>query len=394
MAFNYQPILAILLLTFSNGAFAQALAQQSPRPPAAPVQAPTPANIMIATGDIDSTEARVVSELARLVNDGSGLRVIPMVGQGSIQNIGDLLRIRTMDAAIIQYDVLSQFKKNQKIKLIENKLQYITKLFSQEVHLLSKMQFTCLADLEGRKVNFGPRESGAALTAEIIFSANNIKVQPVYLDQIESLEKLKAGEIDAAFYVGGKPSRIFQGINYKDRVHFLDIDYTDQLQQDYLPGIMTNDDYPNLVAPDETVSTVAVSSVLVMAGHKSNSEQFRRIGAFAGKLFETIPKLKTDEYHEKWKEVNLASPISGWTRFPAAQAWIDANATRIAAAEANAAKVTAAAAGQTTLSAAGQNPEQVRAMLKQFLETQGTSAPGNREELFNQFVRWYEKQSQ
>jgi len=387
---KYQSILAILLLTFSFGASAQAPTPQ-PRPQAAPVPAPAPPAIMIATGDIDSTEARVVSEMARSLNDGTTLRIIPVIGQGSIQNIDDLLKIKTLDAAIIQYDVLSQFKKNQKIPLIQNKLQYITKLYSQEVHLLSKMQFSCLSDLEGRKVNLGTKESGAALTAEIIFNAHNVKVQPVYFDQVESLEKLKTGEIDAAFYVGGKPSRIFASINYKSRVHFLDIDYIDQLQQDYLPGIMTNDDYPGLVAPDETVSTVAVSSVLVMAGQRTQSEQFKRLASFSDMLFENMNKLKARDYHEKWQEVNLMAPIAGWTRFPAAQTWIDTNAARLAAAETKAAKVSATA-GQTTLSAEGQDPERGRDMFKKFLETQGAGASANREELFNQFVRWYEKQ--
>lgn len=390
---KYWLFLAIFILGADTASFAQAQGPQSIRPRPQPgVKAPSPSTIMIATGDIDSTEARVISEMARSLNDGVSLRVIPMIGQGSIQNISDLLTIKTLDVAVIQYDVLSQFRKTQKINLIENKLQYITKLYSQEIHLLSKMQFTCLADLNGRKVNFGTRNSGAALTAEIIFSAHNIKVQPIYIDQIEALEKLKTGEIDASFYVGGKPSSVFRTIKHTDRVHFLDIDYIDQLQQDYLPGIVTHDDYPDLVSSDETVSTVSVSSVLVMAGHKSQSEQFRRLTSFSDKLFENINNFKTRDYHEKWQEVNLVSPIVGWTRFPAAQNWLDQNAAKLAKAEALAGK-TVTSAAQTTLSADGQNAEQVRAMLNKFLQTQGSGNPANREELFNQFVRWYEKQS-
>lgn len=384
---KYWLFLAIFCVGWHTAAVAQAPTAQQLRPR----PALAPATIMIATGDIDSTEARIISEMARSLNNGVDLRIIPLIGQGSIQNISDLLSIRTLDAAVIQYDVLSQFKKNQRIALIQNKLQYITKLYSQEVHLLSRMQFTCLADLNGRKVNFGTRSSGGALTAEIIFSASNIKVQPVYFDQIEALEKLKTGEIDATFYVGGKTSPVFKNIKYTDKVHFLDIDYIDDLQADYLPGIVTHDDYPDLVAPDETVSTVAVNSVLVMAGHKSQSEQFRRMTSFANKLFENISNFKARDYHEKWQEVNLLSPISGWTRFPAAQAWLDQNATKLAKAEALTGK-TVTSGAETTLSADPQNAEQVRGMLKKFLETQGAGNSVNREELFNQFVRWYEKQ--
>ncbi|MDX2263744.1 MAG: TAXI family TRAP transporter solute-binding subunit, partial [Hyphomicrobiales bacterium] len=317
-----------LFAWFVAALFSVSAAAQGPGPQ---TRAAQPATVMVATGDIDSTEARIVSELARALGDGSGLRIIPIVGQGSVQNVSDLLSLRNADAAVIQYDVLSQFRRSQRIPLIQNKLQYIAKLYSQEVHVLARMQFSCLADLNGRTVNFGPKGSGAALTAENIFNAHGVGPQPTYLDHSEALRKLKSGEIDAAVFVGGKPAPLFREAKYTDKLHFLDVEFIDALQEDYLPGIVTNDDYPDLVARDEIVSTVSVASVLVMAGHRSQSEQYRRMAIFAERFLGSLERFKARDFHEKWQEVNVLAPMSGWTRFPAAQAWLDANARRAAA---------------------------------------------------------------
>ena len=187
--------------------------------------------------------------------------------------MSDLLTLRSIDLAVVQSDVLAYFQRSNSVPGIESQLQYIAKLYSEEFHVLSRMQYLCLAELEGRKVNFGPKGGGASITAEAVFESQRINVLPLYLDQTEALEKLKTGEIDATVYVDGKPSRVFDHIHYTDRVHFLDVDYGDRLQRDYLPALMTNEDYPHLIAPSETVSTIAVSNVLAYYNSRPSPER-------------------------------------------------------------------------------------------------------------------------
>jgi hypothetical protein len=79
-----------------------------------------------------------------------------------VQSIGDLLSMQSVNAAVVQSDVLANFKRTQRIPGIQSKLQYITRLYSEEVHVLARMQFMCLADLNGRRVSFGAQGSGAA----------------------------------------------------------------------------------------------------------------------------------------------------------------------------------------------------------------------------------------
>jgi hypothetical protein len=48
-------------------------------------------------------------------------------------------------------------------------------------------------------------------------------------------------------------------------------------------------------------------------------------------LFSNLNKLQQPPYHPKWQELAPLAPVAGWTRFRAAQEWIDRNATAPAA---------------------------------------------------------------
>lgn len=346
--------------------------------------------LVIETPEMDSTEAQVVNELARLVNAGNTVRVIPLVGQGSVQAIGDLLSMQSVNAALVQSDVLNNFKRTQRVPGIQSKIQYVMKLYSQEVHVLARMQFMCLSDLNGRRVSFGAPGSGAGVTAQALFEAFNIRPQPMYLEQAEAFEKLRAGEIDAVVYVGGKPSPAFQRLKYIDRVHFLDIDFADALRQDYVPGILTHDDYPDLIAPDETVSTISVAAVLVSTDRRTQSQQYRNMSALVERLFRNMRKMRSKPNHPKWQEVNIKAPLQDWQRFNPAKAWLANNAASIAKAEQVEAALRNPKADPDASPESAANAEKVRVALKQFMETQGQSGVQDKDELFNQFVRWYE----
>src|ERR1700747_3205464 len=140
------------------------------------------------------------------------------------------MTLKAVDVAIVKSDVMARILKTNRQPGIQSRMQYIAKQYSEELHVLSRMQFLCLQDLTGRRVSFGPKDSGVAITAEAVFEANNIKADPLYLDHEDAIERLKRGEIDALVYVGGKPSHAFDKVTYKDHVHFLDVEYLPSLQ--------------------------------------------------------------------------------------------------------------------------------------------------------------------
>jgi uncharacterized protein len=362
-----------ILCLFIAGALAQAPARpQGPAP--APKPAPSIGTVGIVTGDVDSTGLRIASDLARALDSGTELRVIPIAGKGSIQNINDLLTIKSVDIAIVQSDALARFMKIGRNPGLTTRMQYLAKLYSEEFHILSRMQFLCLQDLSGRRVSFGPKDSGMAITAEAVFEANAIQVDPLYLDHEEGMDRLKRGELDALVYVGGKPSRAFDRITHKDKVHFLDVEYLPILQANYLPAIITSEDYPNLVAPNESVASIGVSTVMAVHNWPAQSERSRVVTRFTERFFASVDKLKSGSFSPKWREVNIGAPLKGWQRYQPAERWLAANAQ---------VKATATPAP---------GAQQLKTMLQKFVETQrGGSA--SQEELFNQFIRWYQQQN-
>ncbi|MEJ2227196.1 MAG: TAXI family TRAP transporter solute-binding subunit [Alphaproteobacteria bacterium] len=279
----------------------------------------------IIAGNIDSASLEVANDLSRTLNEYPILRIVPMVGTSAIQNINDLFALENVDLAIVNMDVLTYLKRNKRMPGIEERIRYIAKLHSEEFHLLSRMKYMCLAELTGRKVNFGPEGSSSALTAQAVFAASKVQVQPQYLDPAVAIEKLRTGEIDATVFVSGKPTSAFSKIRYTDSVHFLDVAYDGDLQQNYLPAIMTHDDYPDLIAPNETVSTIAVSAVLITGASSPKSPGYKKLTRFVERFFSRFDELEEKPNHTKWREVNFKLPISGWARFLPAEKWVTAH---------------------------------------------------------------------
>jgi uncharacterized protein len=346
------------------------------------------------TGALDGTSLRMANDMALVLNDGPNLRIVPMIGESSIRNVMDLTYLKGVDLAIIQSDVLSLLRRTNRMPGIEDQLQYLAKLHSEEFHVLSRMKYLCLADLTGRKVNFGPAGSGSALTAQAIFEASKVQVQPQYLDYATAADKLRKGELDALVFVSGKPSSAFDHLRYTDGVHFLDVEFVDEIQRDYLPAILTHDDYPDLIAENETVSTIAVSAVLTMVKSPPKSERYRKLERFVDAFFGKIDEFRTPTHHAKWREVALSAPLAGWTRFPVAQQWLKDHPESAAARTGSAAALDADP-GELEILSGGDDPERkkIQMLFEMYKRDRGPADKENSEKLFSEFIRWYQQRS-
>jgi hypothetical protein len=146
------------------------------------------------------------------------------------------------------------------------------------------------------------------------------------MSQLEALQKVRSGEIAATALIAGKPASSMLKLSRSDRLHFVPIPYPGQLIGDYLPATLVHDDYPELIAPDETVDTVAVGAVLIAYDWpKTNVDRYRRVQRFVEAFFPRIAELQRPPRHPKWRDVNLAATLPGWTRFEVAQAWLDSH---------------------------------------------------------------------
>ena len=136
----------------------------------------------VAGGLMSGTYMTFADELAKALDDGDNLRVLPMVTYGAASNIDDLLYLRGVDVAVTQSDVFEYFKTERKIWNLNNRIHYIIRLPVSEVHILARRDIKSLEDLRGKKVSFGPAGAGSSLTGTIIFQRLGIQVQQVNVD--------------------------------------------------------------------------------------------------------------------------------------------------------------------------------------------------------------------
>jgi uncharacterized protein len=268
---------------------------------------------IVSEGTDDTTDMAIA-----LAADQSGVRLLPMAGAGAAQNVKDVLLTRGIDFGIIQIDVLDEIKSKPPFPGVEKYLQYITKLYDQQVHVLAGPDIHWIEDLKGKKVNFGRRDSGTFTTATNIFNALEVQPDVTNLPHQLALDQLRRGEIAAMVYVATKPSRMFRDIRPDENVHFIQIG--GNLPDDYTPVTIYNDDYPELVSKETPVNTVELGTVLVAYNWPGKSDRSQRVSRFVQAFFTHLNDIQAA--HPKWQKFDVTSTVSGWTRYPGAEQWL------------------------------------------------------------------------
>ena len=82
-------------------------------------------------------------------------------------------------------------------------------------------------------------------------------------------------------------------------------------------------DYPSLVAAGEKVETIAVPAVLAVFNWPKGSDRYRRVERFIERLFTKWDQFQVAHRHPKWREVNLAATVPGWTRYTIAEQMLE-----------------------------------------------------------------------
>jgi uncharacterized protein len=253
-----------------------------------------------------------------LASEHDGIRLLPISGAGASQNVTDVLFTRGVDFGIIQTDVLDEIKRNPPFPGVGKYLEYVTKLYDEQLHILVGPDIQSLSDLQGKKVNFGQRDSGTYTTATNIFKAVGVQPDVTTLPHPLALDKLRRGEISAMVYVGTKPSRMFQDIRPDEKLHFLPV--TGNLPKEFTAALITDADYPELVSQIAPVKTVEVGTVLVAYNWPDKSERYARVNHFVQAFFTHLNQIKA--IRPKWHPFDVTSEVSGWTRFPGAELWL------------------------------------------------------------------------
>src|SRR6476660_979265 len=122
--------------------------------------------VTVVVSGISCTCARFTEDMRNVVNDlkPDGIRVLPVLGVGGLQNLNDVLFLKGIDMGVVDEDNLRLLKKRDP-KLyanIEQRVQYITKLYNSEFHVLARNEIGSYDD----KVNFNLKDSQTEVTAD------------------------------------------------------------------------------------------------------------------------------------------------------------------------------------------------------------------------------------
>lgn len=334
--------------------------------------------IYLMAGAPTGTAVTLANDIA-LALSGSPVRVLPVIGQGSSQNIYDVLLLRGIDLGLTFADTLEIVRDAGQLPTLQEQIRYISVFGVSDVHLIAPRSIERFKDLKGRKVAADVAGSGSNLSARYVFSKLKMDVEVVDIDFAKSVEMLRRGEIDAIYKSEVRPNSALADLRGEvaANVHLLPIPFDPRLSRAYQPSIIPAGSYPDLAAAG--VETIGSPLVLISYDWKPETERYNRVEDFVTALFDNFPELQQPGRHPSWNDVNIGAQFPGWRRFPTAETWLEARK---------------ATANRTPAVEPGASDDTMRRAFAAFLDARGNSnvSAEERDALFQQFQAWMKTQ--
>jgi TRAP transporter TAXI family solute receptor len=280
-----------------------------------------PVELGVITGGERGTYYQFGLDIQKLLKQAvptMALNVYP--SKGSVENIYAVYQRPATQMGIVQSDVLAfvfRIQSDPVLRRIARKIKLVFPLYNEEIHILGRKGITDFDDLADRRVAIGREGSGTYLTARILLKMADIAPrETVLIDTDEALAELKAGRIDAMFYVAGYPVKLFtEKVAESDGLALVPV-----LNKTVLEFYEKSDIPARTYGWQPTpVQTAAIKAVLV-------SFDFRRADCeYVGRLAQTVSKnmdwLITNG-HPKWQSVDLEYPLRGWEQYDCVQKYL------------------------------------------------------------------------
>ena len=288
------------------------------------------ADVGMVTGSKKGTYYQFGLDMAKFAAQ-EDLTLLVKESAGSLANIERINSRENAAFGIVQADVLTFLNRNPELQEVARRLRVVFPFYLEEVHVLARNDISTLSDLNGKRVSIGVDGSGVWLTAKNIFQILGIHVaREEHLGTDEAIQKVLTGELDAMFYVAGKPTKAFEPlakiaasgqqevIQLLDQVHFVPITESEVFAETYeQSGVYLGpDDYPWM---KDKVPTAAVRAILVsfdFSSHQDNYYKLRcaQLGKLGQAIRDNLQELQNGGGHPKWNEVDLDRSVPRWQR--------------------------------------------------------------------------------
>jgi uncharacterized protein len=225
----------------------------------------TGVRLRIATGGRAGEYYQLGRALAAVWQERLGLAAEPevLLTNGSPANVS-LLTTGAAEVAFSQLDVAADRM------AVRSSLRALAGIYNDALQIVvpAGSPIRGVADLRGTRVSIGAENSGVAYIALRVLTAAGLggegDVRRTRLDLAASIEALRAGDVDAFFWVGGLPTRTLDDLAAAVPVRLLDLDpQLRALRQRYLvytPGTVLAGTY----RIDDPVVTLLVRNVLLV----------------------------------------------------------------------------------------------------------------------------------
>ena len=250
-------------------------------------------------------------ELADALQHEDKLRILPMVGIGAVQAVNDLAFLQSVDAALLPADTVTYAKLQGLMQGLDGKIAYVARLSQIEFALITRSDITSITGLAGKRVATGPAQTAAFATGELLLGMMEIPFLRVPRQGKAAVQTLLRGQADAALV----STADLTGIEFdRERFHILPIPVPAQLEDTYVPAILTPDDVPALLAEGDAVETVSTSLALAVFNWPAKSEHYYKLRRFSEALFEASNEISAGGD----QPINLSATIPNLARHAAA----------------------------------------------------------------------------
>ncbi len=278
--------------------------------------------VTLITGGVDgvsNTYQQLASDLASVLDVKSELRVLPVIGYGSLQNVEDLLFLKGIDVGMVHSDVMRHMEQRGILPGARNRLKYISKLYDEQLHILANTKYTNVKQLNGQTIIVGRPGSGNEMSALTLIRDLRLKAKIIHVEFEEGVQQLRDGKAAAMVVVTRKPSSKLRKVKAGSELHFLPVPMTKTVLRAYFPDPLTADDYPNLVPPGQTIQTARMAAILAVYNWKDKTSRYANVTRFIRSFVDSFDQLSKASRKDVWQKLDFTGEVKGWQQYePAA----------------------------------------------------------------------------
>ncbi|WP_017754778.1 TAXI family TRAP transporter solute-binding subunit [Calidifontibacillus oryziterrae] len=261
----------------------------------------------IATGGKYGPYFMIGSALAEIYSLERNMNASVQTTGGSVDNILLLndgkaeIAFVMSDVALAAYEGQGNFSKKYK------DLRVMAGLYTNYVQIvtLQRSNIHSVHDLVGKRVGVGAPNSGVEVNARMIlkgYGLGDADYEPYMLSYHESMEKLKQGEIDAAFVTSGLPNSPVVELSKEEQLTIVPIYFTEMNMKELSSYFIETDIPADTYGNKEPVRTIGIQNLLLARKDLPEVYVFDLIST----LYDNIEKLQSA--HEAMLQVSPLDP--------------------------------------------------------------------------------------